>query len=94
MMAYVLYIESVSPIDTNEYACALDTELSRINVEYASKLQSGRLGPLQVRRVRQGTFDESKRSKIKEGMREGQFKSLTLQYAHDVSFPFHEFELL
>lgn len=93
-IAYVLYIESADQIDNLLLARVLDEQLACVNREYAAKLKSGRIGSLQVKQVRLGTFEEFKKSKVMEGLREGQFKSITLQYARDVSFPFHEFELL
>jgi hypothetical protein len=92
-ISYILYIESANLIDNQKYARALDDELASINIEYSAKLLSGRLGSLQAHQVGTGTFEEFKKSKLNNGMREAQFKSINLQYARDVSFPFHEFKI-
>ncbi|MEK7756044.1 MAG: GH3 auxin-responsive promoter family protein, partial [Planctomycetota bacterium] len=40
----------------NQFACRLDEELSRLNVEYDSKRSTGRLGPIVVNRLPEGFF--------------------------------------
>jgi len=40
----------------NQFACRLDEELSRLNVEYGSKRSSERLGPIVVNRLPDGFF--------------------------------------
>ena len=45
---YVAVVESDADIDGCEYATLLDEELMKVNIEYASKRRSGRLGNLEV----------------------------------------------
>ncbi len=73
---YVLCLEKVdSEVDETgwrERALAFDLALERLNVEYASKRSSGRLGALELRWLPPGAFSrfESERIAIAEGRAE------------------------
>jgi hypothetical protein len=91
---YTLFVEMPQPsagwIDT-ALSSDLDGRLRASNIEYDGKRGSGRLSPLIVRRLRAGTGDAYRRSRIAQGQRDTQFKFLHLQYAHECSFDFETF---
>jgi hypothetical protein len=93
MPAYRLYIESDEQIlpDAAAVASAIDDTLGALNIEYHSKRESGRLGPLTVRWLRRGTGEAHKAACVRAGQREGQFKPAVLQYAKDVELSFDAF---
>lgn len=72
---------------------SIDRELGELNVEYAQKRASGRLGRLELVPVEPGTGEAYKQHCLKQGQREGQFKTIALQYADDCSFPFERFAI-
>ncbi|NKB49453.1 MAG: hypothetical protein GKS02_08820 [Alphaproteobacteria bacterium] len=90
---YVLYFEKRGddPPPAAAIGDAIDTKLRSLNIEYAAKLDSGRLNPLQVQRLRPGSGDAYRRHCVAEGQREAQFKVRHLQYAREVTFPFTEY---
>jgi hypothetical protein len=67
-------------------AARIDAELAEINLEYATKRNSGRLKPLELLLLEPGTFDEFKAWSIAQGQREGQFKIVALQYLKEMKF--------
>ena len=69
----------------------VDKHLQAINIEYAQKRASGRLHPLKVTSLCSGTGEAYKIFCLEKGQREGQFKSLVLQYKQEFLFPFHPF---
>jgi hypothetical protein len=71
----------------------VDQCLGELNVEYAQKRASGRLGSLELLAVAAGTGEAYKRFCIEKGQREGQFKTLALQYLEECSFPFENYRL-
>ncbi len=88
--SYTLYFESAAQVESVAFAAALNRALSDLNVEYASKLSSGRLPAAVVRPVKMGTFELVKRAAVSAGQREGQFKLVKLQYSDDCRFNFDE----
>jgi hypothetical protein len=68
----------------------VDKCLEELNVEYAQKRASGRLAPLEVLPVAVGTGEAYKQYCIGRGQREGQFKTLALQYVEECCFRFEE----
>lgn len=66
----------------------VDAALAGINVEYAAKRRSGRIGDLELALLAPGTFERFKRACLERGQREGQFKIVALQYRRDVDFDF------
>jgi hypothetical protein len=73
---YVLCLEKgdfeADEADWHERASAFDRALERLNVEYASKRSSGRLGALEVRWLPPGTFSrlEAERIAVADGRAE------------------------
>ncbi len=67
--------------------------LGELNVEYAEKRASGRLLDLELILVKRGTSDAYKQDCLRRGQREGQFKTLILQYQEDCPFPFRDYQL-
>jgi len=66
----------------------VDAALAGINVEYAAKRRSGRIGDLELALLAPGTFERFKRACLEGGQREGQFKIVALQYRRDLDFDF------
>ena len=91
---YTLFVEMQRPSGGGIDAAIsndLDGRLRASNIEYDGKRGSGRLSPLIVRRLRAGTGEEYRRSRIAGGRRDAQFKFLHLQYRHECSFDFDSF---
>ena len=88
--AYTLYLEAATAPDLAAYEITFNDALSAINLEYAAKLKSGRLQPTSIKRLKPGTFDAYKRAAISSGQREGQFKTIKLQYSDELAFNFEE----
>ncbi len=91
---YCLWVEGLEndPVEL-KLAELADANLGRLNVEYAQKRASGRLFPLQVRRLRAGSGDSYKKYMLSQGQREAQFKVQPLQYIEDCGFEFDPHEL-
>jgi sterol desaturase/sphingolipid hydroxylase (fatty acid hydroxylase superfamily) len=85
---YRLYVEpdagSKPPPDT--FARAVDANLRELNVEYAAKRESNRLGALDAVWLRREAGEAYKQSCVKQGQREGQFKVVALGYRKDFRF--------
>ena len=91
---YTLFIEMQPPAGNGRDAAIcndLERRLRASNIEYDGKRASGRLAPLMVQRLRTGTGEAYRRSRIADGGRDAQFKFLHLQYAHECSFDFASF---
>jgi sterol desaturase/sphingolipid hydroxylase (fatty acid hydroxylase superfamily) len=86
---YRAYLEPAAPPcdDGAPLAAAIDARLCEINIEYRAKRASGRLAPLELAWLRPGTLDALRRFSVARGQREGQFKTVALQYAKDFAFP-------
>jgi len=89
-MSYTLYIESEVAPDLVRFTTLFDDALGEVNVEYTAKLKSGRLPIPAVKYVPIGTFAAFRRAAISAGQREEQFKTVKLQYADEIAFPFEE----
>lgn len=89
---YLVYLESDDArfSSLGSYADVLERALGRLNVEYEQKRASGRLKPVQVRLLSNGTGEKFKRFNLANGQREGQYKTLALIYQRDCEFPFDE----
>jgi hypothetical protein len=83
---YTLYVESASSV--LEVAYRMEQRLGELNVEFKAKRESGRLKPLVVRHLREGTADAYREHCLRRGQRESQFKMVRVQYRHDCSFDF------
>ena len=90
--AYRLYAQSAGGAIANSDAMsrAVDDRLASLNVEYHGKRASGRLAPVSMRWLREGTADAYKASAVRAGQREGQFKPAVLQYRKDLAFQFDD----
>jgi hypothetical protein len=75
---------------TAEY---VDGLLSMSNSEYRAKRESGRLYPLTVTFLKPGTGEMYRAHCIKSGQKDGQFKMVTLQYAHQCQFIFQPYNV-
>jgi sterol desaturase/sphingolipid hydroxylase (fatty acid hydroxylase superfamily) len=86
---YRVYLEPAQPPadDGAALVAAIDGELGALNIEYRAKRASGRLGPLEFAWLGPGTLDALRRHSVARGQREGQFKTVALQYARDFAFP-------
>jgi len=73
-------------VETDLIETDLDERLQTLNIEYQAKRASGRLNPLTVHVLQAGTYERYKKHCLNNGQREGQFKSLLLQYRKDFSF--------
>ena len=74
--------------DARAFAARVDGLLGDRNLEYRQKRASGRLAPLLMVSMREGFADAFKAWCVARGQREGQFKTIALQYASDVPFDF------
>ena len=94
--AYRLYAqgdEGAAITDATAMSRDVDERLGELNIEYQGKRASGRLGPIVVSWLRNGTADAYKAAAVRAGQREGQFKLIVLQYQKDVTFPFADYVL-
>ncbi|MEN8175160.1 MAG: GH3 auxin-responsive promoter family protein, partial [Pseudomonadota bacterium] len=89
---YRLYLEtdSLAPPGLDEFARSLEQQLYRVNMEYHAKRESGRLAPLEVRLLQPGAGEHYKAACIRTGQKEGQFKTVALQYRDELVFDFDE----
>ena len=88
--AYTLYLEASGrePYQASGLAKAVDRGLREANIEYDGKRGSGRLSPVEIKRLRPGTGEEFRADRVAAGQRDSQFKYLHLQYAHECPFDF------
>lgn len=87
---YRLYLElDAAAIALDEVANCIDQALSELNAEYLAKRQSGRLKPVDILVLKAGAGEAYRAHCIRQGQKEGQFKTVTLQYAHQCDFSFH-----
>lgn len=79
---YRLYLETASAgaVPTALLAASIDRGLGELNIEYAAKRYSGRLGPLEVVPLRAGAADAYRTACVCAGQREGQLKPPALAY--------------
>ena len=87
---YTLYLEASKrqQYQAPDLARAVDRGLREANIEYAKKRASGRLAPVEIRRLRPGTGGAFRADRVAAGQRDSQFKYLHLQYAHECPFDF------
>ena len=85
---YRLYVEvdaGPRPV-AKAFAAAVDARLQMLNVEYAAKRESERLGPLRAAWLAAEAGEAYKRFCVGQGQREGQFKPPALAYAREFKF--------
>ena len=87
----VIECDNEAKADLNTLAAAVDRRLGELNIEYQAKRDSGRLLPLNVRRLKRGAADVYKAACVRAGQREGQFKLAVLQYRKDLVMSFDEY---
>ncbi len=92
---YELFIETPDnfepPLDAiRDY---IESCLCKLNIEYQSKLASGRLKPLSLYHIQSGTRESFKKFYIEKGQKESQFKIVALQYKDELEFDFDNFIL-
>jgi hypothetical protein len=86
---YRLYLEMDGARgEAEKIAAYIDNGLAELNTEYRAKRESGRLHPLEIALLKQGTGELYRVHCIQSGQKDGQFKMVTLQYAHQCQFPF------
>ena len=85
-MAYTLYIENLV-IDSVQ----IEQEIGKQNIEFKTKIASGRLKPINVLKIKPQTGEAYKKDCIKKGQREAQFKLKHLQYRENCSFKFEQY---
>ncbi|HYW24260.1 MAG TPA: GH3 auxin-responsive promoter family protein [Terriglobales bacterium] len=73
----------VAEASARDLAGAFDRRLAELNVEYAAKRRSGRLGPPRVHVMRPGWSERAARAELADGRREQQFKWSALVPAWD-----------
>ncbi len=74
---YVFYIEtkdSLSSSAVKNINYVMDMELSKANISYSRHRSKGKLSMVEVRLVKEGTFDMLKKMKINKGTSKNQFK--------------------
>ena len=72
---YRLSVEQADPATAGAMAAALDQMLAELNIEYASKRRSGRLGAIQPRLLEAGTLERTERQLLQaRGGRLEQYK--------------------
>ena len=79
---YRLFIELNGESSLPGVAMEMEIEykLYSSNIEYEAKRKSGRLAPLRIRYLKNGTGDRFRSSCVEAGQRDAQFKYLHLQY--------------
>ena len=85
--SYTLFVEAPGrqAADGGDVGAAIDRRLGELNIEYASKRGSGRLGALSVAWLKPGTSEAYKAASVRAGQREVQFKPPVLQYKQDLT---------
>jgi hypothetical protein len=88
LQRYRLYVEveGEAPIDGHALGGEVDAHLRKLNIEYETKRESGRLGEIIATWLRPGTEEAYKQASVSQGQREGQFKVVALAYKSKFSF--------
>jgi hypothetical protein len=74
--------------EAGRLAARVDALLCERNIEYRGKRASGRLAPLELRLMSEGFGDAYRGWCVGNGQRDGQFKTIALQYATDFRFDY------
>ncbi|MBI5450817.1 MAG: GH3 auxin-responsive promoter family protein [Gammaproteobacteria bacterium] len=92
---YRLYLEGEPTLASASMRALLESQidirLGQINIEYGAKRASGRLAPLQLYWLKSGAGEAYQYHCLASGQREGQFKTVTLQYKNRFNFSFEPF---
>jgi sterol desaturase/sphingolipid hydroxylase (fatty acid hydroxylase superfamily) len=86
--AYRLYAEldEGRPLSAQRFAESVDKLLGELNVEYAAKRESERLGALSVAWLEPETGEAYRHFCVQQGQREGQFKMVAIAYRREFAF--------
>jgi hypothetical protein len=91
---YVLLVESAElpagEVPEARLAAEVDRRLAALNVEYAGKRRSGRLAPVRVRRIADGSwsrYDHDTAAQRRRGMEQYKHKFLVADVAFERGFP-------
>jgi hypothetical protein len=90
---YCLYVETdhAARPGTQAIAIEVDREFARLNVEYEAKRGSERLDLPSMHWLRQGAAESFKAHCVRQGQREGQFKTVALAYKKSLGFDLDSF---
>lgn len=90
---YQVYLEPDHwpDLDSTRLSGLVEDSLMSTNIEYETKRNSGRLDKLVAHWLKPGTAENYKRFCIKKGQREGQFKTIALQYRRQMNFAIDEY---
>ena len=90
---YQVFIETKGRpgFSLHDVAGLLDQALCQRNLEYKTKRASGRLKHLEVYWLRSGSFEAYMTVCLQQGQREGQFKTVALQYKDQFPFSFDQY---
>ena len=90
---YIIYVEpqKEKSISSETLSILLDQTIQKLNIEYMNKRKSGRLKPIEVKLLKQGTYETFKETRLKDGVREGQFKTVILEYKKNSTFPWSQY---
>jgi len=84
---YQIYCEfedqNLSKYKLQTFLSALDRQLGVVNLEYNAKRSSLRLHHLELHVLDEGSFEKFKKHRVKQGVREGQFKAEILSTEQD-----------
>jgi hypothetical protein len=75
-------------LDGARFAARVDRLLGERNIEYCAKRASGRLALLELGPMREGFGEAYRAWCVGNGQRDGQFKTIALQYAADFRFDY------
>jgi len=73
---------------TSALAGFIEKTLSKLNIEYDNKSQSGRLMPLSVQYLKSGSGHAYRDYCVSSGQKDGQYKPIVLQHWHECRFNF------
>ena len=85
-LQYTLVLEH-RPFETED----IEHYINELNTEFKEKRRSGRLQPINIFFVKDGTGEAYKRAALSRGQREGQYKLVHLIYAKDNFFDFKRY---
>ena len=89
---YECFLESTEHIsDDTVLSKKLDEILCKNNNEYKEKRGSNRLKQIGIKLLRPGTFEIIKRRAVEQGQKDGQYKTVLLQYKKQFKFNLDEF---
>lgn len=89
---YLFYAEDHEEL-SDQFSRQLDAALAERNLEYEAKRASGRLHPIELRRLEPGTGESYKAHLLSRGQREAQFKILRLQSREKLAYDLDQHQL-